>query len=30
MPLSDPAARQIAKVLRKHLGMKAIEKIAEA
>jgi hypothetical protein len=29
MPLSDHAARQIAKVLRKHVGMKAIEKIAE-
>ena len=29
MPLSDSAAREIAKVLRKHVGMKAIEQIAE-
>ena len=29
MPLSDAAAREIAKVLRKRVGMKAIEQIVE-
>ena len=27
MPLSDPAAREIAKALRKHVGMKALEQV---
>ena len=29
MPLSDAAAREIAKLLRKHVGMKTIEQIVE-